>query len=45
MIEDYVYVCVFVRVINKLSFPHLSCVILVLMQGQSDLNGHGRIGI
>ncbi len=45
MIEDYVYVCVFVRVINKLSFPRLSCVILVLMQGQSNLSGHGHIGI
>ncbi len=45
VIEDYGYVCVFLRVINKLSFLHLSCVILVLMQGQSDLSGHGLIGI
>ncbi len=45
VIEDYGYVCVFLRVINKLSFPRLSCVILVLVQGQSNLSGHGRIGI
>ncbi len=46
VIEDCVCVCVCVcvHVINKLSFPHLSCAILVLILGQRDLNSHGRIG-